>query len=87
MHSSLFHSMTRAGLALLVSSFLLPAGAEAAPIREVSVSVTGAGGMPPAVEKRITASISAMETVSLSARTRASFARTRASTIRSLQTS
>ena len=41
MHSSLFHSMTRAGFALLVSSFLLPAGAEAAPIREVSVSVTG----------------------------------------------
>ena len=60
MHSSLFPSMTRAGLALLVSSFLLPAGAEAAPIREVSVSVTGAGGMPPAVEKRITASISAI---------------------------
>ena len=60
MHSSLFHSMTRAGLALLVSSFLLPAGADAAPIREVSVSVTGAGGMPPAVEKRITASISAI---------------------------
>ena len=60
MHSSLFHSMTRAGLALLVSSFLLSAGAEAAPIREVSVSVTGAGGMPPAVEKRITASISAI---------------------------
>ena len=49
MHSSLFHSMTRAGLALLVSSFLLPAGAEAAPIREVSVSVTGAGGMPPEI--------------------------------------
>lgn len=60
MHSSLFHSMTRAGLALLVSSFLLPAWADAAPIREVSVSVTGAGGMPPAVEKRITASISAI---------------------------
>lgn len=60
MHSSLFHSMTRAGLALLVSSFLLPAGADAAPIREVSVSVTGEGGMPPAVEKRITASISAI---------------------------
>ena len=79
MHSSLFHSMTRAGLALLVSSFLLPAWADAAPIREVSVSVTGAGGMPPAVEKRITAS--------LSARMGASFARMRASTIRSLQTS
>ena len=60
MHSSLFHSMTRAGLALLVSSFLLPAWADAASIREVSVSVTGAGGMPPAVEKRITASISAI---------------------------
>ncbi len=60
MHSSLFHSMTRAGLALLVSSFLLPAGADAAPIREVGVSVTGAGGMPPAPVKRSTASISAI---------------------------
>ena len=42
--------------------FVIPAScvADAAPIREVSVSVTGAGGMPPAVEKRITASISAI---------------------------
>ena len=60
MHSSLFHSMTRAGLALLVSSFLLPAWADAAPIREVSVSVTGAGGMPPApVTETLTSRIGA----------------------------
>lgn len=59
MFSSLLKKqMMRAGFLLLVSSFLLPFSAEAAPIEKVDVSLSAVGGdLPPAVEKRVVSSI------------------------------
>lgn len=53
--------MMRAGFLLLVSSFLLPFSAKAAPIEKVDVSLSAVGGdLPPAVEKRVISSISSI---------------------------
>lgn len=62
MFSSLLKKqMMRAGSLLLVSSFLLPFSAEAAPIEKVNVSLSAVGGdLPPAVEKRVISSISSI---------------------------
>nr|WP_308611679.1 Tat pathway signal sequence [uncultured Dialister sp.] len=62
MFSSLLKKqMMRAGFLLLVSSFLLPFSAEAAPIEKVDVSLSAVGGdLPPAVEKRVISSISSI---------------------------
>ncbi|WP_302482868.1 Tat pathway signal sequence [uncultured Dialister sp.] len=62
MFSSLLKKqMMRAGFLLLVSSFLLPFSAEAAPIEKVDVSLSAVGGdLPPAVEKRVVSSISSI---------------------------
>lgn len=62
MFSSLLKKqMMRAGSLLLVSSFLLPFSAEAAPIEKVDVSLSAVGGdLPPAVEKRVISSISSI---------------------------
>lgn len=62
MFSSLLKKqMMRAGSLLLVSSFLLPFSAEAAPIEKVDVSLSAVGGdLPPAVEKRVVSSISSI---------------------------
>ena len=62
MFSSLLKKqMMRAGFLLLVSSFLLPFSAEAAPIEKVNVSLSAVGGdLPPAVEKRVISSISSI---------------------------
>lgn len=61
MSSSLLSRMMRAGAALLVSSFLFPTSAMAAPIETVAVQVDTADGIiPEAVEKRITAGISSI---------------------------
>lgn len=59
MFSSLLKKqMMRAGFLLLVSSFLLPFSAKAAPIERVDVSLSAVGGdLPPAVEKRVISSI------------------------------
>lgn len=59
--SFLKKQMMRAGFLLLVSSFLLPFSAEAAPIEKVDVSLSAVGGdLPPAVEKRVISSISSI---------------------------
>lgn len=62
MFSSLLKKqMMRAGFLLLVSSFLLPFSAKAAPIEKVDVSLSAVGGdLPPAVEKRVISSISSI---------------------------
>lgn len=62
MFSSLLKKqMMRAGFLLLVSSFLLPFSAKAAPIEKVDVSLSAVGGdLPPAVEKRVVSSISSI---------------------------
>lgn len=62
MFSSLLKKqMMRAGFLLLVSSFLLPFLAKAAPIEKVDVSLSAVGGdLPPAVEKRVISSISSI---------------------------
>ncbi len=62
MFSSLLKKqMMRAGFLLLVSSFLLPFSAKAAPIERVDVSLSAVGGdLPPAVEKRVISSISSI---------------------------
>lgn len=62
MFSSLLKKqMMRAGFLLLVSSFLLPFSATAAPIERVDVSLSAVGGdLPPAVEKRVISSISSI---------------------------
>ncbi len=53
--------MIRAGLALLVSSFMCPLSSMAAPIETVEVGITSkADPIPAAVEKRIAASISSI---------------------------
>ena len=53
--------MIRAGMVLLVSSFMISQPSLAAPIEEVGVEVTSsADAIPPAVEKRIAASISSI---------------------------
>ena len=62
MFSSLLKKqMMRAGFLLLVSSFLIPSPAQAAPIEKVEVALDAAGGdLPPAVEKRVVSSISSI---------------------------
>lgn len=62
MFSSLLkRRMIRAGFLLLVSSFLLAAPAQAAPIEKVDVDLSAVGGdLPPAVEKRVVSSISSI---------------------------
>ena len=62
MFSSLLKKqMMRAGFLLLVSSFLFPFSAKAAPIEKVDVSLSAVGGdLPPAVEKRVISSISSI---------------------------